>query len=1038
MAKWAALLLFAGMALPAMAAKNLSVAELEQLLAANQAKSDGHVAQQLSEVELTECVSPARLARWEKTFNGSKSREELTRLADSAAFFKPPAEDVIRDPAPDAETQAKMFDLAVKYARKTFSQLPNFLATRATTHFEDLPSAEPEMTNAHALPGHKMGPLDGWLGRPGARPLHVTGTYSVTVTFRDGAEVHVAAGTGSKKEASPAGLTTYGEFGPMLGAVLEDAGRGQVTWSHWEQGENEPMAVFHYSVPEDRSNWMVGVPNGTKLESVYPGYHGEIAIDPATGSILRLSAVAEMAPPHQSIEDAILVEYATVQIGDRSYICPVHGVAYSRVPVEDAGKAVQNSAVMVQTQLNDVRFTQYHLFGSEARIVADESASNGANADGSGATPATETTAAAAPASANAPEAVAAGAPTPATLAQAAPLPDSAPAPSAEAAAAPAPNSTPATPAEAAANGAAESASTENAKTAEAALGRPAPSIPTQGAATSGTVLHAKSDLVLVDVVVTDHDRPVQGLDRSRFHVSEDGHEQPIASFEENEPPTTAEMAKPPALSPNTYSNTPVHPESTAVNVLLLDTLNTPASDQEQARKQMIAFLGTIKPGTPLAIFSLSSRLQMIAGFTTDVTHLSKVLQDQKTNSRASAGLGLGSDASMSTRQLHDALAMSANTRAGNDADMQIHLEDRLRTSDLDQRIMMTLDALSQLAQYLAAIPGRKNLIWISGSFPIGLWPDPREPLKGLRDYREAVQRTDGLLAAARVAVYPVDVRQLMKASTADASEMESNIMPNVFGEETSQEQETINTIAMETGGHGYTNSNGLKEIVEKILANGSSYYTLSYVPLPETGGRKVGEFHKIEVKVGEGKYQLAYRSGYYADDGSKPAGSSDGAARAMAAAAALGAPPSTQILFQERVLPEGDPQIQGPVPPEGSGTEKPASFPAGARRFVVDMNVDPRDLTFTGDADGARRAQLECALVAYDSEGKAVKSLGRGFDLKLEAKQVERLRAAGSTVPVRLVVDLPSGAVVLRSVLYDPASAKTGSLETPIQSTSK
>ena len=1036
MVKWATLLLFAGTALPAMAAKSLSVAELEQLLAANKGKSDGHIAQQLSELELTERVSLARLARWEKDFNGRKTAEELMKLADSAAFLKPPAEDVIRDPAPDGETQTRMFDLAMEYVRKMFSELPNFFATRATTHFEDMPSAEQAVTNAQRLPGHNMRPFGLSMGGPEAKPLHVAGTYSVTVTFRDGSEVRDAAGRDSKNEASPAGLTTYGEFGPMLGAVLEDASRGQVTWSHWEQGENDPAAVFHYSVPEDRSNWMVGIPNGTKLEMVYPGYHGEIAIEPATGSILRLSAVADMAPPHQAIEDAILVEYASVAIGDRTYICPAHGVAYSRVPVEGAGQAVQKSAAMVQTQLNDVRFTQYHLFRSDARIVPNESARNDTNAAQSGGTQAAETKDAAASASANASAAVAADAQPPAAVAQVAPLSNLASAPSAETAATPAPNSTSATPAEAAAHGASESASTKNAKTAEATLGPPAPSSPTPGAVTTGTVLHAKSNLVLVDVVVTDHDRPVQGLDRSRFHVSEDGHEQPIASFEENEPPASVEIAKPPALPPNTYSNIPVHPESTAVNVLLLDTLNTPAGDQEQARKQVIALLGTVKTGTPLAIFSLSSRLQMIAGFTTDVAHLSKAMQDQKTNPRASAGVGLGSDASMSTREFHDALAIASKTRGGNDADMKLQLEDDLGTSNSDQRTMMTLDALSQLAQYLAAILGRKNLIWLSGSFPMGLWPDAfeRAPIKNLRDYRDAVQRTDGLLAAARVAVYPVDVRGLMKAPGADASDPQ----PNIFGEKTPQEQGTINAIATETGGRGYANSNGLEEVVERIVANGSSYYALSYVPPPQTGGRKGGEFHKIEVKVGGGKYQLAYRGGYYADDGSKPESGSDGANSAMAAAAVLGAPPSTQILFQERVLPEGDPQIQGPVPDEGSGTEKPASLPAGTHSFVVDLNVDLQDLTFAEDAGGARRAQLECAFLAYDSEGKAVKSLGRRFDLKLETEQYERMRAARNSVPMRLVVELPASAVVLRTVVYDPASIKTGSLEIPIQATSK
>jgi hypothetical protein len=374
MRQWVTLLLLAGTAFPAMAAKSLSVAELEQLLTSDQGKADGHVAQQLMDVELSERVSPARLARWEKTFTGNRTRELLMMLADSAAFLKPPEADVIRDPAPDAETQAKMFALAAVNVKTTVTRLPNFYAKRNTTHFEDQPSEEQVMTYSGRDPIRAMRPSGISIGKSEAKPMRMKDTYSVTVTYRDGSEVHETAGKGWKPDLSPTGLTTTGEFGPILAVVLGDVVRSQpATWSHWEQGESEPIAVFHYTVPEDRSNYMVGIPNGAEWKNVYPGYHGEIAIDPATGSIIRISVVADIAPPHQTLGIAILVEYASVTIGDHTYICPVHGVAYSKVPVEaGAGQGSQNpGTIVVQTQLNDVAFTQYHLFGSEAHIVAD-------------------------------------------------------------------------------------------------------------------------------------------------------------------------------------------------------------------------------------------------------------------------------------------------------------------------------------------------------------------------------------------------------------------------------------------------------------------------------------------------------------------------------------------------------------------------------------------------------------------------------------------------------------------------------------------
>jgi hypothetical protein len=149
------------------------------------------------------------------------------------------------------------------------------------------------------------------------------------------------------------------------------------TWQRWEQrsneGASEPAAVLRYAVPEEQSNYMVGIPSGGKVEEIYPGYHGEIAIDPATGAILRISLVSELPSPYQAMQTAILVEYATVTIGGQSYFCPAHGVAFIKVPVAQAAAPQAGSTVNVQTQLNDVAFTQYHLFRSNARIVTGES-----------------------------------------------------------------------------------------------------------------------------------------------------------------------------------------------------------------------------------------------------------------------------------------------------------------------------------------------------------------------------------------------------------------------------------------------------------------------------------------------------------------------------------------------------------------------------------------------------------------------------------------------------------------------------------------
>lgn len=357
-----------------MAAKSVTVGQLDQLLDTLRGKSDGKVAQELQDLELTERVSPARLAHWEGEFPGAKTHEALTKLADLAAFLDPPAGDVVPIPGPDSATQERMLELASEYVKNTTTRLPNFTATRVTTHFEDTPAQQSIYASRMNVLGSGTRGMRGTgitVNSTEYKSLHSTGSSSTTVAYQDGYEVHDTDAEPGKRPSRPStSLTTNGEFGPILSRVMGDAMRSEVTWQRWEQGASEPVAVFRYVVPGEQSNFLVGIPAEGKIEDVYPGYHGEIAIDPATGAILRISVVAELPAPYDAMQTAILVEYAPVTIGERSYICPVRGVAFSKVPTANGPAASQGSANDVQTQVNDVVFTDYHLFRSEARIVS--------------------------------------------------------------------------------------------------------------------------------------------------------------------------------------------------------------------------------------------------------------------------------------------------------------------------------------------------------------------------------------------------------------------------------------------------------------------------------------------------------------------------------------------------------------------------------------------------------------------------------------------------------------------------------------------
>ena len=218
-------------------------------------------------------------------------------------------------------------------------------------------------------------------------------------------------------------------------------------------------------------------------------------------------------------------------------------------------------------------------------------------------------------------------------------------------------------------------------------------------------------------------------------------------------------------------------------------------------------------------------------------------------------------------------------------------------------------------------------------------------------------------------------------------------------------EQASMQQIAEETGGQVYLNTNGFEQAVDSAIENGSSYYTIGYVP---TTKRLDGEFCKIQIKADNPYFKLAYRRGYYADPPDKLSAHAPGQTSLIVAATMHGAPPSTQILFQARVLPARDPLLQGTNVPAGSGGELTGILKGPLQRLVADLTVDPHTLHYDSNPDGSLLSQVEFMLVAYDGDGHRINYLDKGFQLSLKAGQVQQTMQTG--IRIRLPLDLPEG----------------------------
>ena len=284
---------------PAVSSTLVTTAQVEQLLISSRGRPDIEVAAEISGLELSERVSSERLDRWEKSFPGNHTHDALIALADSSEFHDLPAADRASAAPPNLLGQQQMLSRVIDYVSQAIPKLPNFFATRHTTSFEDIKqelsqqsavSVSPQLL--HSLNSSNIAP------QLEHQPLQVVGTSTLAVTYRDGREVvDTQRAKDLKLGSEEAVFTTRGEFGPILGLVLGDAVRSSITWGHWEQSASGLHGVFHYSVPQAKSHYMVAFPGRMGPEQQFPAYHGEIMFDPASGSILRMTVIPNLKPP---------------------------------------------------------------------------------------------------------------------------------------------------------------------------------------------------------------------------------------------------------------------------------------------------------------------------------------------------------------------------------------------------------------------------------------------------------------------------------------------------------------------------------------------------------------------------------------------------------------------------------------------------------------------------------------------------------------------------------------------------------------------
>ena len=572
------------------------------------------------------------------------------------------------------------------------------------------------------------------------------------------------------------------------------------------------------------------------------------------------------------------------------------------------------------------------------------------------------------------------------------------------------------------------------------------------------STLHLDSRAVLVDVLVTDHNgAPVSGLKQDAFTVIEEGKPQAVAFFEEHKGAQKPQPAELPILPPDVFSNFSPLPQPAAVNVLLLDSLNTPLADQAYVHTQALKYLKALKPGSRMAIFTMSMGLRYIQGFTDDPAVLAAALGGKKAHEIEAPSLlktqqDTNAQQSLMAEMEEVMPAGPDGTTTASTAAMIEAMNSFFQRTDVaqeDDRAYRTLANLQQLAAFLQTFPGRKNLIWFSESFPLVLVGVAPSQFAGTDTRTETrfegdMKKTVNLLTAARIAVYPVDARGTrengfyeaentlsLAVRTPDRLTSGNGAQQNSLlteGTIRNADQESMKTLAQESGGKAYVNTNGFSQVISEVTASTSDFYTISYTP---ENKKMDGQFRRVEVKLAGPKYNLSYRRGYFADDLDLPGTPRVSTSSSVASTDPLGPfedfgmPQTEQILYKALIKPiaakpdqQDDPKIQGKSP---------------HNHYSVDFAIDLKDLKLESTPDGIHKGTLNLTLIVYDRYGHPVSRKDHVVALNIKPDVYQVFEKTG--VQLHDSIEAPKGQFWLRTGVYDQASRKVGTMEIPLSS---
>jgi VWFA-related protein len=537
---------------------------------------------------------------------------------------------------------------------------------------------------------------------------------------------------------------------------------------------------------------------------------------------------------------------------------------------------------------------------------------------------------------------------------------------------------------------------------AQSAPPPPPPTLPTPS---PQSAVHVTTRIVQVSVTVhDDRGRPVTGLTKDNFILLDDGKRQQITSITEqnNRLATTAAAAKP-NLFTNRFEQGVA--AQAPLTVIVIDAYNAgfwDAFPHECGGKcpplcaigpifhEVEKFISQMQLQDRVALYELADKLYLLQDFSADTDALSRALARGK-------------------QYVPTAFYPSQTSPR----DMDAH----------------TMDAMHAIADRLAKVPGRKNMIWLSTGFP----PDAGLGKTALNAV-EATDKTAKILGDADFPLFSMNALGLMagggEAAQASGGGGGRGRGPVSGGDVITPAQRDGNyggtamcpilpgripqvgdfdytkDLSDMSGGRAYENTNDLAGSIRKVIEDSASTYILSYYP---DHNKWNGEFREIKVKVdrpGLSGLEVRARKGYYATVDTSTAQQRDAQKLIDAVRSPL---ETTDLGFDV----------------QADGVEV-----AGVRQLKVKISLDANQLRFKQE-DGRSLDSLSETWAEFNGEGQQVGEISKTIDLSRPENEYTQLLKDGFTFSKTLV--LAKDASEVRRILADAGNGAIGSVIIPL-----